>query len=278
MQMEKSARKALWIALIGFLACFIVYLLFLPNFEPRFEKEPALHFTAVLYALLSVLALTTIDRKRLHRRHWLIASALGLLSLAVFLPRDGNTLNFHMLGLTPFVVVTANLLIGVTVALVYLLVLSLAADHDIQKTLVRPFTAKNVLIYVGILCVFTLIYWAFAKFRAPGAITLMDIPGCVSAGVSEEVLFRLLPFAFALSLSKGKRASKPLTFLLMTVPFTLLHFFGAFLSVNFLSTLPALIQFWIVAAVPLTLLFLKRDLFTTISVHILWDILAVLFG
>ena len=276
--MEKSANRIIAVVLVGFLAFFCLYLLFLPGFEPSFEKAPALHFTMLLYALLSVLALTAIDKRRLHARHLLCAGGLGLLSVAVFLPREGNTLDFHLLGLTPFAVVTANLLTGVTVALVFLLVLSLASDHDIQKTLIRPFTAKNMLVYFGILCAFVLVYWALTKFRAPGAITLLDIPGCIGAGVSEEVILRLLPFAFALFLGGGKSGSKPLTFLLMTIPFTLLHFFDEFLFAGFIATLPALIQFWIVAAVPMTLLFWKRDLFTAISVHVLWDVLATLFA
>jgi hypothetical protein len=276
--MEKRARKSLCVVLIGFLAFFIVYLLFLPDFEPRFDQAPALHFTAILYALLSTLAATAIDRKRLHRQHWLIAGALLLLSAAVFLPRDGDTLNFYMLSLTPFIVLSINLLIGVTVALGFLLVISLASDSDIQTKLIRPFTAKNILIYFGILCTFVFVFWALTKFRAPNAIALWEIPGCIGAGISEEVLFRLLPYAFALSLGHGKINAKLLTFLLMSVPFTLMHFVGAFLTDGFLTILPAMLQFWVIAAVPLTLLFLKRDLFTAISVHILWEVLAVTFG
>jgi len=46
--MEKSANRIIAVVLVGFLAFFCLYLLFLPGFEPSFEKAPALHFTMLL--------------------------------------------------------------------------------------------------------------------------------------------------------------------------------------------------------------------------------------
>lgn len=278
MSLEKNAKKILAAALVGFILFYSLYLLLLSNFEPRYEKEPAVYFVMIFYALISLIAIVSINRKRLHIRHILIAGALGFLSITMVLPRNGNTPTFQLPGLSLFVVLSVNLLSGVTVALGFLLAGSLASEYDIQKRLIHPLTVKNVLFYCGILSLFVLIFWALTKFRPPNAISIWEISSFVGAGVSEEVLFRLLPYAFALHLSRGKNDAKLLTFLLMTIPFTLLHFFAQILSVGFFATLPALLQTWIVAAIPLALLFLKRDLFTAISVHILWDVLAIIFG
>lgn len=280
-------KKAVWrkqsIILVGSIVLFFLYMFFLPEVHLKFGKELELLFAMMLYITVIICALLKIDRSRIEKRDFVVACACGLLSMAYFLPRDQNTLNFHIPGITPARVIIVNLVIGITVTLAYLLSVSRASAYGVRKTVMRPITAGNVKTYLGILLVVCVVFWvskgfkAPAEFKAPIGISLLQILSFIGVGISEEVIFRFLPYAYSISLGEGNNHSRILTFLLMTLFFTLLHFITPIYNNGFFATLPTILQWLLVSTTPITLLYLKRDLFTAISAHALIDILSMFY-
>ena len=65
-----------------------------------------------------------------------------------------------------------------------------------------------------------------------------------------------------------------MTFLVMVVLFAMLHVVEEVVSYGFFRSLPILIQVCLVAA-PITILTWKRDLFTAIGVHFIYDVISM---
>ena len=80
-----------------------------------------------------------------------------------------------------------------------------------------------------------------------------DILSIFRALVSEEVIFRLFIFSVIVYMCKGKEPPKLVTFLVMVVPFAMLHVVDEVVSYGFFHSLPNLIQVCLVAA-PITTL------------------------
>lgn len=73
---------------------------------------------------------------------------------------------------------------------------------------------------------------------------------------------------------KGKEPPKLVTFLVMVVPFAMLHVVDEVVAYGFFHSFPNLIQVCLVAA-PITILAWKRDLFTAIGVHFIYDVISM---
>ena len=73
---------------------------------------------------------------------------------------------------------------------------------------------------------------------------------------------------------KGKEPPKLMTFLVMVVLFAMLHVVEEVVSYGFFHSLPNLIQVSLVPA-PITILAWKRDLFTAIGVHFIYDVISM---
>ena len=73
---------------------------------------------------------------------------------------------------------------------------------------------------------------------------------------------------------KGKEPPKLLAFFIMVIPFALLHVIDEVVAYGFFHSLPALIHVCLVAA-PITILAWKRDLFTAMGVHFIYDLISM---
>jgi len=97
------------------------------------------------------------------------------------------------------------------------------------------------------------------------------------AGVSEEIIFRLFLFSVIVRVSKGEVESKFLAILIMVLPFALFHFVDIGVYHGFLEAFSYGINLLFIA-IPITLLALKRNVFTAIGAHFLLNFILFALG
>lgn len=276
--MDKSTKKIL-LLLCGSVAIIASYITFLPFVSSGYDIGASIHFSMILYPLIAVCALYNLDPKAIAKKHIATACLLGGLTLAVCLPIVNGRIDFLLPYFNMPTVILINVIIGGTVALAYLWSIGLTTQLENRIELIKKVNAKNILTYFAIMLTFAFGAWVLSGFETSmNRVGLLTIISCISVGVSEEVIFRLLPYSIIGGLSKGKPYPNVLAFILMTVPFVLLHFIEAINTNGFLHTLPSIFSAWLIASVPLTVVFVKRDLFTAMSVHFLYDMLVYVFA
>ena len=216
----------------------------------------------ILYGSISISSVLIIDLKMLQKRDLAAAIVLGLLSVGIHMPLD-------LLGI----------LTGITVFFSYLVGKKLAGFCDERMVLFH----KNGFLALGI--DFAIIFLAGAAFlialsdRHLETGKLLDVGvifNAVSAGVSEEIIFRMFFFSLCMYLAKGKKIPKAIVFIVLMLPFAMLHIIDKFIYFGWLSTIPDLISICGITAV-LILLAWKRDIFTAIGVHFMYDYMLSIF-
>ena len=166
---------------------------------------------------------------------------------------------------------------GICAFFAYLGSVTLSCNYESKMLLLRSGEVKDimksiaVIIFIG--CIFIFMEW-LGQNPLRFSFDILSIFRALGAGVSEEIIFRLFIFSVILYICKGKEPPKLLAFLAMVIPFALLHVIDEVVAYGFFHSLPTLIHVCLVTA-PITILAWKRDLFTAMGVHFIYDLISM---
>jgi len=201
-----------------------------------------------------------IDFEKLAKKDYIIALSLSLLSIGVTSP-----VNYM------------GIISGICALFAYLGSVTLSDNNESKMHLLRSGEVKDIMKSIAVIlfigCVFIFMEW-LGQNPLRFSFDILSIFRALGAGVSEEVIFRLFIFSVIVYMCKGKEPPKLVTFLVMVVPFAMLHVVDEVVAYGFFHSLPNLIQVCLVAA-PITILAWKRDLFTAIGVHFIYDVISM---
>ncbi|ESL02528.1 CAAX amino terminal protease family protein [Catonella morbi ATCC 51271] len=256
-------RRAITIKLAMFLVlcvCLIsIYCITVPTKNIQY-KPYTFHLFGIIYTFIILCSVVIIDFEKLAKKDYIIALCLGLLSIGVTSP-------VNYMGIISGICAFFAYLGSVTLNCNYesiMLLLRFGEVKDIMKSIA-------IIIFIG--CIFIFMEW-LGQNPLRFSFDILSIFRALGAGVSEEVIFRLFIFSVIVYMCKGKEPPKLLAFLIMVIPFALLHVIDEVVVYGFFHSLPALIQVCLVAA-PITILAWKRDLFTAMGVHFIYDVISM---
>ena len=232
-------RRAITIKLAMFLVlcvCLIsIYCITVPTKNIQY-KPYTFHLFGIIYTFIILCSVVIIDFEKLAKKDYIIALCLGLLSIGVTSP-----VNYM------------GIISGICALFAYLGSVTLSGNYESKMHLFRSGEVKDIMRSIAIIlfigCVFIFMEWLGQN---PLRFSF-DILSIFRALVSEEVIFRLFIFSVIVYMCKGKEPPKLVTFLVMVVPFAMLHVVDEVVSYGFFHSLPNLIQVCLVAA-PITIL------------------------
>ena len=274
--MPKFLKNKINIMLIGFLVILYIYILFLPPLRNGYNMAVRIHFFIILYTVLSTIAFIIIDIKNINKKYFIYATIYGFFSMFVFIPSVNGKISFSSeVGYQNVIII--NLVNAITASMLYLLSVSINSSYKDNKLNNIKFNLKNTIRYFIIVFLFIICFWALRGFKVPSKIKLIDVISFISAGISEEIIFRLFPYSVALRLGNGELSSKKSVVLLMTIPFTLIHFLDAIYVNGIIDNLFYIVGMCVFQAIPITVIFFRRDLFSAILIHLLFNICSNIF-
>lgn len=266
--MFKKEKKI--IILCEFITLLTVYIIFLPLISSVNITGSIFRFSMILYTSLSVIALFNLQTKYISRNNTILAIILGFLSIAICVPIENGQISLSLSGDILASLMFTNGITGVTVTLVYLLSCSLI-NQSRSESEIKINCVDNIFSTCVIMLVTILVFWVLTGFKTPtGRINILYVIQNISVGISEEVIFRLLPYSYVLFHVKKSSYTKILSFLLMTIPFVIVHFLRVEINIGSIFG-------YLCFTIPITIIFLKKGLFVSILVHSLYGILQYIF-
>lgn len=133
---------------------------------------------------------------------------------------------------------------------------------------------KDILINIGIILLYGVVI-AIYKIVQDNLSVIHDISiklfvSALAAGISEEIIFRFFVYSLMLCFNKGKDPYKILAYIIMIVPFAILHIIDIIVFNGFYQALPTFITVCF-TILPCTWIAMKRDVFTAIGIHFIYD-------
>ena len=256
-------RRAITIKLAMFLVlcvCLIsIYCITVPTKNIQY-KPYTFHLFGIIYTFIILCSVVIIDFEKLAKKDYIIALCLGLLSIGVTRP-----VNYM------------GIISGICALFAYLGSVTLSGNYESKMLLLRSGEVKDIMKSIAIIlfigCVFIFMEW-LGQNPLRFSFDILSIFRALGAGVSEEVIFRLFIFSVIVYMCKGKEPPKLLAFLIMVIPFAMLHVVDEVVAYGFFHSFPNLIQVCLVAA-PITILAWKRDLFTAMGIHFVYDLISM---
>ena len=253
MKLKQTNIKVL---LFFFLSLFVFYTTVAALPEEVFYDFHRLYSWRILYSTITLGSVFCLNFDTLKRRHWINAVVFGALSMGHRAP------------------LSSNFVVGVTVFFVYLAAVSLNDESEYKIKMftslkVRDMTLNMVIILV-VLILFT-VSWFTNHFQGVEFglhIHPFGIAHALAPSVSEEIIFRLFLFSLMIKLNRGLEVNTITLLVIMVVPFALLHAIDETIRYGF--THPSAYGIWISVvpmAVIISLLAMKRGLFTAMGVH-----------
>ncbi|WP_425447865.1 CPBP family glutamic-type intramembrane protease [Dethiothermospora halolimnae] len=106
--------------------------------------------------------------------------------------------------------------------------------------------------------------------------SIVHLINALQAGITEEIAYRLFPFAICVYFLKDNPKTKfqsVLCYFIMTVPHVLMHFPDMIATNGIGSIIMSVVVLTLLFGLPFALLLRKRDLFSAIAAHTLVDVI-----
>lgn len=261
---ETYIKIKLWLFLFMSIFLFVVYVKTMPGGDAH-DGAYMLHFFNILLSFVILVSIPVLNFQDYTKKDWFIAGILGILSMG-----------------TPWPIMTMSIIKGVCVFTVYLASKTLYGDYNTRMELFNATNIREFLEDLKWMLIVTVLYVVIAVIANDAPIQfnlqLNLIIRALGAGVSEEIIFRLFLFSVIVRVSKGEVESKFLAILIMALPFAVFHYVDKGVYTGFQAAFIGGIGILIIA-IPITLLAMKRNVFTAIGAHVLINFfLFVMFG
>ena len=262
---ETYTKIKLWLFLFMSIFLFGVYVKTMPGADAH-PGAYMVHFFNILLSFIIMVSIPFLKFQDYTKKDWIIAGLLGILSMG-----------------TPWPIQTMSIIKGACVFITYLASKTLYGEYETRMEL---FNATNLREFLGDLkwmLIVSVPYLALAVITNATPIQfnlqLHLIIEALGSSVSEEILFRLFLFSVIVRVSKGEVESKFLAILIMALPFAIFHFVDIGVYHGFLAAFMDGLSLSIVV-IPITLLALKRNVFTAIGAHFLYNffVFTISFG
>lgn len=259
---ETYTKIKLWLFL--FMSIFLVgvYVKTMPGGDAH-NGAYQFHFFNILLSFIIMASIPFLKFQDYTKKDWIIAGLLGILSMGI-----------------PWPVHTTSIINGACVFITYLASKTLYGEYDTRMEL---FNATNVLEFLEDLkwmLIVSVPYVAFIVITNATPIRfnlqLHMIIRALGAGVSEEIIFRFFLFSVIVRVSKGVVESKFLAILILVLPHAIFHYVEIGVYHGLLLVFTSGINLLYIA-IPITLLALKRNVFTAIGAHLLINLFLNVF-
>lgn len=247
------------------------YIAFAQLIGMGFEKVYTYMFFAILYGMISIASVIILQWEKLSKKDWILAIIFGVLA-------SGNAFSIGVPEELAWRIHLMGAVAGITTFFVFLACISLRYDGEEEMRLIAGGSQKEILLDILSVVLAGMLFYFFKGQHTNGWMGIgfyaRNLISPLGAGVSEEIMFRLFPYMIFYKVGKGE-VSKPFLFLVMVVPFTLVHTLDSVVCYGWGSAVAICIPIGIIAVV-LSVIALKRDVFTAMGVHAMYDfILAV---
>lgn len=217
---------------------------------------------SIIYLFIILCSLLLIDITKIDVRELFISFALGIASIFITIPVN-----------------ICGILSGICTSMSYLIVKCFISTYGNYLDIFPSNKSKlkkdlSIIIIISTVLLILKCYPALEINR--NILFTIDIPllfRSLGAGISEEMIFRALMYGLLLKI--GNNEEKPpfiLVLLIMTIPFTLLHFVEPYINYG-LSGCINLFSY-LLCSILLALLLYKRDIFTATIVHMVIDVIS----
>lgn len=256
------SKIKLFLFLIINVFIFYVYTRTMPMGDVH-EKAYMIHFFSILFSFIIMMTILIIDIQDYSKEDWIIAGILGLISL-------GNPYPIHLMGI----------LKGICVFFSYIASKTLFGQYTTRMEMFNFTNLREVIDDLKWIAIVTGSFIILVILTSGMPIQFDFQPNmlfrALSAGISEEIIFRLFLFSVIVQVSKGNVESNILTILIMILPFSIFHLVDMGVYQGFMPAFINSANIFIMA-IPITLLALKRNVFSAIVVHFLIDLFIFTF-
>ena len=130
------------------------------------------------------------------------------------------------------------------------------------------------IILIGIV-IYVIILWINLLLSGNGRIGLKNFYSSVGAGVSEEIIFRWFVLTFMRQMNRGKEIGSILYYSMVLIPFSMLHRIDLLVLQGINDSIIFDIINLSLFVFPLAVLVRKRDVFTAMVLHIVFDFVRI---
>ena len=253
-------NRKLWGIFFISILFIVLYCIFVPRKDGVGYKYYTYGIFAILYPAILLFSVCNIRLQELTKQEWITAIVLGI-SGALVAPN------------------WAGVLSGVCTMPAYLYCVCQNRMCGRNTKIVKEHTKEYVLddlkiILIG-LVLYVVVLWfellVQGKLQQGIIIGVWGFRSALGAGVSEEIIFRWFLLTFLRQMNRGNEIDDVLYYVMVLIPFSLLHVIDAVVSqgvnaVVFGSLISVLIQ-----GLPLAILVRKRDVFTAMWLHCIFD-------
>jgi len=247
---------------IFFISIFLImlYCVLIPKKDAVFYKYYTYEICFIIYIIIIIFAIKNTELEKFNRKKWISAIVLGIL---------GSMAAPNWLGV----------LSGICTFFSYLYCISKNDIFEINTQLIREKNKEYILDDFKIICIGFVIYfiilWITTLLSENGKIGLKNFGSSVGAGVSEEIIFRWFILTFMRQMNKGQEIGSILYYSMVLVPFSVLHVVDMLvlqgINYNIIFNIINLSIF----VLPLAVLVKKRDVFTAIVLHFVFDFIRI---
>lgn len=262
--MEKTSSNKIKIILFLFMVIFLfsIYCITVPV-ENIHYKSYTLHFFNILYSFIILVCIVIMQFQDYSKKDWVIALVLGGVSVFVTIPIN-----------------VSGVISGICVVVAFLASKTLYGKYNQRMDLFNARTLREFfcdvkwsLIISFLFLVIKLISIYISSKSIQLEFQLSMLGRALGAAISEEIIFRLFFFSVLVNIGKEQGVSKKLAVIVMLLPFGLLHVVDIGVNNSILMAFLISMNYWLVTFILIILAF-KRNVFSSIIVHFLIDIIA----
>lgn len=227
------------------------------------DKSYTLHFGNILYSFVILISILIMRFQDYSKKDWIIAIVLGVISLGITTP-----------------IMITGIISSTCVVVTYLASKSLYGKYSTRMELFNAKSFKDflidlkwILIVSGFFIGVRLVSISFLGMSIQFAFHPSMLARALGAAVSEEIIYRLFLFSVIVDIGKGEVESNVLAVLVMIIPFGLFHFVEVGIFQGVLSAFIMSLNF-LAFSIAETILALKRNVFSSMIVHFLIDIVG----
>jgi len=261
--MEYKRTDAL-IILFFFYSLFIFYLMISPPVEPDHHMFYTLYAFGILISTIGLTSIFCIKLEALKKVHFISALIFGVLSMAITIP-----------------LIITGVAMGISTFFIYLASISLSHTSEYRMKMITSFKLRDISIDLLLIATIALSFMLLhintlitsdVSFQINLIPLLFVALNSLAPAISEEIIFRMFLFALMIKINKGYNVSTITMLIIMIVPFVLIHVIDIAVIYGFWhpNTLGIIISITPVSVV-ISVLALKRNIFTAIGVHFMYN-------
>lgn len=225
-------------------------------------KSYTFHFFNILYSFTILACIALMKFQDYSKKDWIMAVVLGLGSVFITTP-------INISGVISSLCVGATFLTSKTLYGKY----NQRMDLFNAKTSMEFFNDLKWILIIILLFLAIKLIGAYASGKSIQFEFHLSMLGrALGAGISEEIIFRLFLFSVLVSICKEREVSKFLAVMVMSIPFALFHCVEIGVNNSLIMAFLNSFKYWIVSLL-LTVLAFKRNVFSSIMVHFMIDII-----